>query len=202
MVLTENGNEAVAKPRLLLNLDQQPARGNISSWTMAQKAKKDRAKANAASLKQLHLGTIFINAVFLLFVVFVGRRSLWLYILLSLPGLLAEAVLERTGRPRYDSVTHTLKASGEDLGAPGLMEYLFDVVWVTWICLVLVLLLGDKGWVFFLVVPAYGLYKGAGLLSMARGMMGMGGQPSRPSSDDPREGGMGREVLRRRKVAS
>ncbi len=49
---------------------------------------------------------------------------------------------------------------------------MFDVVWVTWGCLVAVILFGNWGWLLWAVVPAYGAVKGYSLLGMAKGMMG------------------------------
>jgi hypothetical protein len=139
---------------------------------MAQKAKKDRAKANTTTLNNLHIGTLSLNAVFILFNLLIKRRSLLPYLILSIPCFIAEYILETTGRPKYDATTKALKSSGEDLAAEGLTEYMFDVIWVTWASLVSVMLLGNWGWLLFAVVPVYGAYKGYGLLGMARGMMG------------------------------
>jgi len=139
---------------------------------MAQKAKKDRAKANAATLNNLHIGTLVANAVFLLFSLLLRKRSLLAYLLFSIPAFASEFILERSGRPKYDATTKALKSSGEDLAAQGLTEYLFDVVWVTWFSLISVMVFGNWGWLVWAVVPAYGAYKGYGLLGMARGMMG------------------------------
>ncbi|KAI1335099.1 hypothetical protein F5Y15DRAFT_256263 [Xylariaceae sp. FL0016] len=144
---------------------------------MAQKARKDRAKANAAALTNLHIGTLIVNSLFVLFNLLIKKRSMWLYVLLSLPSFLCEYVLESSGRPKYDPSTKALKASGEDLSAPGLTEYMFDVIWVTWASVVLVILFGNWGWVLWAVVPAYGAYKGYGLMGVARGMTGMQNQP-------------------------
>jgi hypothetical protein len=139
---------------------------------MAQKAKKDRAKSNISTLNTLHVGTLSLNALFLLFNLLIKRRSLLAYLVFSIPCFVAQYVLESSGRPKYDSSTKALKSAGEDLAAPGLTEYMFDIIWVTWACLVAVMLAGNWGWTFWVVVPAYGAYKGYGLLGMARGMMG------------------------------
>ncbi|KAM5345448.1 hypothetical protein ACJ41O_011310 [Fusarium nematophilum] len=138
---------------------------------MAQKAKKDRAKSNAAALNNLHIGSLIVNALFLLAHFFFRARSLWLYGLLSAPSLICEYVLEISGRPKYDPSTRVLRTAGEDLSSPGLTEYMFDVIWVTWASAVLVILLGNKGWFLWVVVPAYGLYLGSGLLGMGRQKM-------------------------------
>ncbi|KAI0434119.1 DUF788 domain-containing protein [Xylaria sp. FL1042] len=137
---------------------------------MAQKARKDRAKANAATLKNLHIGALVVNSLFVLFNLLFKRRSLILYVVLSIPSFICEFVLESTGRPKYDPSTNSLKTAREDLSAPGLTEYMFDVVWVTWASVVLVAFFGNWGWLLWSVVPAYGAFKGLGV---ARGMAGM-----------------------------
>lgn len=139
---------------------------------MAQKAKKDRAKANITTLNNLHIGTASLNALFLVFNLLVKRRSLFAWFLFSIPCLVAQFILETSGRPKFDSTTKALKSAGEDLSAPGLTEYLMDIIWVTWCCLIAVITFGNWGWVVFGVIPVYGAYKGYGLLGMARGMMG------------------------------
>lgn len=83
---------------------------------------------------------------------------------------MCEFILERTGRPSY--VNGSLKSAGEDLAAEGLTEYMFDVIWVTWGCLVAVIFFGNWGWLLWAVLPAYGAVKGYSLLGLARGMMG------------------------------
>ncbi|RMJ06841.1 hypothetical protein BHE90_015511 [Fusarium euwallaceae] len=138
---------------------------------MAQKAKKDRAKSNAAALNNLHIGSLVVNVLFLLAHFLFRSRSLWLYGLLSAPSLICEYVLEISGRPKYDPSTRALRSAGEDLSNAGLTEYMFDVIWVTWASAILVILFGNKGWLLWVVVPAYGLYLGSGLLGMGRQKM-------------------------------
>jgi len=139
---------------------------------MAGKAKKDRAKNNTSTLNNLHIGTLTVNGLFLLFNLIFRRRSFLAYIIFSIPCFVAEYILETTGRPKFEANTKTLKSSGEDLAAPGLTEYMFDIIWVTWLSLVCVMIFGNWGWIVWSIVPAYGAYKGYGLLGMARGMMG------------------------------
>ncbi|KAL0930936.1 DUF788 domain-containing protein [Colletotrichum truncatum] len=141
---------------------------------MAHKAKKDRAKSNAAALNNLHIGSAVVNIGFLLFHFLLRSRSLFWFFLLSAPALICEFILENTGRPKYD-VGGSLKASGEDLGAAGLTEYMFDVIWVTWASVFLVILFGNWGWLLWLAVPAYGVYAGAGLLGAGKRMAQMQG---------------------------
>ncbi|CAG8983155.1 hypothetical protein HYALB_00010303 [Hymenoscyphus albidus] len=162
---------------------------------MAQKAKKDRAKANTAALNNLHIGTLIVNAVFMLFNILFRRRSFLAYVILSIPCFIAEFILESTGRPKFDASTKALKSSGEDLAAQGLTEYMFDIIWITWVSLISVILLGNWGWLLWSVVPVYGLYKGYGLLGMARGMMGGGGQQA-PMAEEQQAGAGNRKQRR------
>jgi len=136
---------------------------------MAQKAKKDRARANAAALYNLHVGAAVVNGFFLLFGYLFKSRSLILYLAVSLPSLLCQLTLERSGRPKYDDANN-LKTAGEDLAAQGLTEYMFDVIWVTWAATVLVALFGNKFWLLWAIVPAFGAYKGFNLLGAAKQM--------------------------------
>ncbi|KAL6902972.1 hypothetical protein GGI43DRAFT_400866 [Trichoderma evansii] len=135
---------------------------------MAQKAKKDRAKSNAASLNNLHIGSLVVHVLFLLSHFLFRSRSLLVYGLLSVPSFICEYILETSGRPKYDAATGALKASGEDLAAAGLTEYMFDVIWVTWASLISAILFGKWGWMLYAVVPAYGAYLAYGLLGMGK----------------------------------
>ncbi|KXX73289.1 Meiotically up-regulated gene 69 protein [Madurella mycetomatis] len=141
---------------------------------MAQKARKDRAKSNSAALNNLHIGSLIVNSLFLLSHSVFRTRSLLLWFILSLPSFVCQFALERTGRPRYDPTTKALKSSGEDLGAAGLTEYMFDVIWVTWGAAILVALFGNWAWLLWAVVPAYGVYKGFGMMGAAKQMAQMG----------------------------
>lgn len=146
---------------------------------MAQKAKKDRAKSNAASLNNLHVGSLVVHVLFLLSHFLFRSRSLLVYGLVSVPSFICEYILETSGRPKYDAATGALKSSGEDLAAAGLTEYMFDVIWVTWGSLISAILFGKWGWMLYAVVPAYGAYLAYGLLGMGKNalasMQGGGG---------------------------
>ncbi|KAK0710891.1 hypothetical protein B0H67DRAFT_492743 [Lasiosphaeris hirsuta] len=139
---------------------------------MAQKARKDRAKSNSAALNNLHLGFLVVNGLFLALHFLFRSRSLLTWFILSLPSFFCQFTLEKTGRPSYDAATKALKNSGEDLAAPGLTEYMFDVIWVTWAAAVLVALFGDWAWLFWVIVPAYGAFKAYGMMGAAKQMMG------------------------------
>ncbi|KAL8895682.1 MAG: hypothetical protein Q9207_008065 [Kuettlingeria erythrocarpa] len=147
---------------------------------MAQKAAKQQASRNTSILKRTHLISLSINALFILlrFVFFrtsCTRKTYVLYGLLSAPALAIEFWFERIGRP-VNAPNGELKKAGEDLEAKGLTEYLWDVLYWTWGCLVVVGLFGDMAWVGYLVVPVYSAWLAWTTFgSMKDGMMGMAG---------------------------
>lgn len=111
---------------------------------------------------------------------FTLRTSLSLkrYVLLSAPGLLIEFYLEKLARPSYNP-DGTLRRAGEDLDAQGLTEFMWDIVYWTWINLILVMILGNRAWWLYLVIPAYAIYAAvttaSGLKSSFSGLAGGGG---------------------------
>lgn len=61
---------------------------------------------------------------------------------------------------------------------------MFDCIWITWASVLLVILIGNWGWLLYSVVPAFALYKGAALLQMAKGMAGgLTGMPQASSME-------------------
>lgn len=118
---------------------------------------------------------------------FTFRHSLSLkrYLLLSLPGLAIEFYLDRLAQPSYKP-DGALRRAGEDLEAKGLTEFMWDIVYWTWINLILVIVLGNRAWWLYLVVPGYAIYAAvttaSGLKGMLGGMAGGGGEPAEPAS--------------------
>ncbi|KAK0622882.1 hypothetical protein B0T14DRAFT_535894 [Immersiella caudata] len=145
---------------------------------MAQKARKDRAKSNSTALNNLHIGSLIVNLLFFTLHFVFRSRSLFWWFLISIPSFVCQGFMEWSGRPSYDPQTNALKKSGEDLGAQGLTEYMFDVIWVTWGVTVLVALFGNWAWYLWAIVPVFGIYKVFGMASaakkMASGMSGAG----------------------------
>ncbi|KAL2422047.1 hypothetical protein ABEF95_007190 [Exophiala dermatitidis] len=140
---------------------------------MAQKAAKSLAVRNTARLKQTHLITLAIHIIFL-FLRFTVRHSLSLkrYILLSAPGLAIEFYLERLARPTYNAHDGSLKRAGEDLDAQGLTEFMWDILYWTWINLILVIVFGNRAWWLYLVVPGYAVYAAVTTASGVKAMLG------------------------------
>ncbi|KEF52085.1 uncharacterized protein A1O9_11711 [Exophiala aquamarina CBS 119918] len=152
---------------------------------MAQKAAKTLAVRNTSRLKQTHLITLAIHGIFLL-LRFTLRTSLSLkrYSFLSAPALLIEFYLEKLARPSYNP-DGSLRRAGEDLDAQGLTEFMWDILYWTWINLVLVAILGNRAWWLYLAIPAYAVYAAvttaSGLKSSFAGLAGGGAEPASQS---------------------
>lgn len=147
-----------------------------------QKASKSLARTNLATLKRTHLTTLSLHALFILYRLVFRHGSVTKYILLSLPALVIELYLDKLGRPVYSKAASSSSSAGEllrpgeDLAAAGVTEYLWDVVYVTWIVLGLVGVAGEWAWWIGLIVPLYGAYLAWGLY---RGFAG-GNVPGMP----------------------
>ncbi|PLN81134.1 hypothetical protein BDW42DRAFT_169653 [Aspergillus taichungensis] len=151
---------------------------------MAQKATKSLAARNASRLARTHMITLGLHLVFfLLHWTFNRPRSLKPYFFLAFPTLLIEAYLDRLGRPRHDPADGSLRSPGEDLGAAGLTEYMWDILYWTWGCIGAVCLFGDRAWWLWIVVPLYSVWLAyTTVMGMKSGLAGMGGGGSNEGS--------------------
>lgn len=77
--------------------------------------------------------------------------------MLSAPQLLINFQFERLGRPTYDG-EGAVKRAGEDLEAKGLTEYMWDVTYWTYGCVLLAAVLGDWAWWLWAIIPVYSAY--------------------------------------------
>ncbi|KAK2853266.1 hypothetical protein FQN49_005243 [Arthroderma sp. PD_2] len=144
---------------------------------MAQKASKTLAARNTSLLKRTHITTASLHAILLLLhFIFNRPASLLKYALLTSPTLVIEFYFERLGRPRYDAVNGSLKSPGEDLDAPGLTEYCWDVLYWTWGCMGAACIFGDYGWWLWTIVPLYSIWLAyTTFMGVKKGLPGMGG---------------------------
>ncbi|MCJ1312819.1 hypothetical protein MMC25_006495 [Agyrium rufum] len=149
---------------------------------MAQKAAKQLATRNTALLSRIHLISLAINTLFILYRLLLRSRSTTrttylLYTLTTLPALTIEFWLEKIGRPTYSATTGDLVRSGEDLEAKGLTEYLFDVLYWSWATVVAAGLLGNGAWWMWGVIPVYSAWLAWSTFGgLRQGMAGMAGQ--------------------------
>lgn len=105
--------------------------------------------------------------------------------MLSAPAFYIQWHFEKNSRPRY-APNGDLARAGDDLSQPGVMEYLWDVVYVTWGCLVVVSIFGEKGWWLWVTIPAYAVYAAAGMANKMR--QGFGGGSGLPDEGIEMEG--------------
>ncbi|SMQ49351.1 unnamed protein product [Zymoseptoria tritici ST99CH_1A5] len=142
---------------------------------MAQKAHKTLATKNTATLNRTHLISLGVHGLSLLIRLLLLRRKWTPYLLLSLPALVLEFVLERGSRPVVTE-NGEVKRVGDDLEAKGLTEWMWDIIYWSWGNVLLATLAGDWAWWAMLVVPAYSAWLAYGTYSGMRGMMGGGAQ--------------------------
>ncbi|KAK7536917.1 uncharacterized protein J3D65DRAFT_623784 [Phyllosticta citribraziliensis] len=128
---------------------------------MAQKSLKQLAARNKSTLNRTLFLTIGIHAFFVLTRIFFRpftRSSLIKYILLSTPSWLIQFWFERMARPTHDAQTGELRRAGEDLEAQGMTEWMWDVLYWTYGCLVLVAVAGEAAWWLWAGIPLYSAY--------------------------------------------
>ncbi|CAF9908868.1 MAG: hypothetical protein GOMPHAMPRED_006342 [Gomphillus americanus] len=148
---------------------------------MAQKAAKQQAARNAATLKRMHIASLVAHLAFLFLRLTLRRASTtWtsytVYVLMSIPALSIEFWFQSIGTPTYDS-NGELKRAGEDLEAKGLTEFLVDVFWWTNGVIIGAGLFGDRMWWFLIVAPIYGIYLAVStFMGLRQGLAGMAGQ--------------------------
>ncbi|KAI9734282.1 MAG: hypothetical protein M1834_002386 [Cirrosporium novae-zelandiae] len=145
-----------------------------------QKASKQLAARNIATLSRMHIISLCLNSTFvilrLLFSYLFGSKTSYLtYILLSAPAFLIEFWFEKIGRPKIGDHGEPVK-TGEDLEAKGLTEYLWDVLYWTWGCTGVAALFGNKGWWLWIVIPLYSIWSAyTTYTGMSQGMAGLAG---------------------------
>ncbi|TIA93335.1 hypothetical protein E3P99_00229 [Wallemia hederae] len=116
---------------------------------------------------------------------FLGRKHFSVTALvLTTPGLVCSILLARWGKPVFSDKGQII-SSGEDLsGEGGLIEHMWDIVYITWICLAMTGFFGGLLWWMLIIVPAFALFKVASFvipyLLPAAGRMrdAMSSQPS------------------------
>lgn len=111
----------------------------------ANAAQKRLKQQNTQSLKSLHLAAVIVNALFIIsrFLVFRGSFSY---------GLVFKYVLSAAVSLGLLYQLESIARSGGDLGQSGVIEYMLDVVYLTFGIQILVALVTDKAWWLYLAV--------------------------------------------------
>lgn len=144
-----------------------------SSNEMARQAEKQLANTNAVKIQNMRKAAIAVNVLFILIrlVWYYGttsKKTWFMYIVTNIAATLIQLQLENIGMPRFAEDGQLISA-GEDLGQKGLTEYLFDIVYMTWIVYTLVAVITDYAWLMYLAIPVYATVKAWPLV---RGMLG------------------------------
>ncbi|CAL1701683.1 unnamed protein product [Somion occarium] len=165
---------------------------------MANASAKRVASQNAATIKSLRIGLILVCVLSLLFRFLLRcgtlsprRFSFWIYVFSMVPSVFLSQYLIRIGSPRHDPTTGTLISAGEDLSRPGIIEWCFDVVYITWVCQIGSGAFGQWFWWLYSIIPAYAMYK---LWNSALSPLLLG----RSASADTTEEGDGKQPLSKR----
>jgi SRP-independent targeting protein 2/TMEM208 len=131
--------------------------------------------------------------LFILFQTLLVRPRSWLlYFIFCSPALAIQSYLHVIGWPEY-SHDGFLRRPGQDMDARGLTEYMWDVVYWTWINVPLVLTFGNGAWWLYAVVPAYTIYLAATTVGGLKAMLS-------PPQDDGDATATGAESKRQQKL--
>ncbi|KAF9036074.1 DUF788-domain-containing protein [Hymenopellis radicata] len=158
---------------------------------MANASAKRIAQQNETTVRTLRLG-LFLPTVVSLVLRLLFRWnslssikfSLAIYIAATLPALFLSSYLIKIGTTRRDPTTGTLISYGEDLGQPGVTEWCFDVIYITWACQIGSGAFGDWFWWLYMIIPVYAVFK---LWTSAISPLLLGRSSSAPSADATEE---------------
>lgn len=133
---------------------------------MANASAKRIANQNESTVKTLKLG-MFLPTIISLVLRALFRRSslppskgsLAIYIVTFFPAFFLSNYLVKIGTTRRDPTTGTLISYGEDLHQPGVTEWCFDILYVTWACQIGSGVFGEWFWWLYMVIPLYAVFK-------------------------------------------
>lgn len=104
---------------------------------MANASAKKTAASNERAISNLRQGLLIATILSTLIRIIFRTKSLspaqlsfWIHILSHIPSTLIARYLARIGEPKRAD-TGELISSGEDLNQPGVIEWCFDIVYVT-----------------------------------------------------------------------
>ncbi|KAF7331811.1 DUF788-domain-containing protein [Mycena kentingensis (nom. inval.)] len=151
---------------------------------MANASAKRIASQNEAILKTLRLGMILPGLISLILRVLLRRSpsktSIFLNVATFLPAFFLSNYLIKIGTTRRDPTTGALISYGEDLSQPGVTEWCFDVLYITWTCQIGSGAFGDWFWWIYMIIPLYAVYK---LWTSAISPLILGRGPSAPAEE-------------------
>ncbi|KAF8665682.1 hypothetical protein AX16_000135 [Volvariella volvacea WC 439] len=140
---------------------------------MANAAAKKIANRNESIIKILKYGMILptIISIALRFLfrrssIPPSRGSIAIYLATFFPAFFLSHYLVKLGTPRRDPITNAIISYGEDLSQPGVTEWCFDIVYITWTCQIGSGAFGEWFWWLYMIIPLYAVVKlGSSFLS-------------------------------------
>ncbi|KAI0269203.1 hypothetical protein BC834DRAFT_865274 [Gloeopeniophorella convolvens] len=157
---------------------------------MANASAKKTASQNEAAIKNLLYGHLLSNILSLLVRVLFrwqssrhSKKAIIFYVLSLALSQLLYRYLTKMGTPRRDA-TGNLVSPGDDLNQPGLTEWIFDILYISWFAQVGSALLGEWFWWVYLVIPAFIFYK---LWNSLISPMVLGRSSSSGVEDEPKQ---------------
>ncbi|KAG0343608.1 hypothetical protein BG004_005141 [Podila humilis] len=126
----------------------------------ANSSQKKIAHENGKKLLSLRKGFIWAFYIFYRIVYHFGTFGFKLafgYIFTAALTVFLYTQINAMGQPRYN-IKGELVDAGQDLSQEGLVQYAFDIIYVTWFVHV-TSALWSKMWWFYLSIPAYAGYK-------------------------------------------
>lgn len=123
---------------------------------MAQGATKRQIVENARKLQQLRIAAALVNLLFVLLRLVLryastSKKTFVLYVFSMVVAVMLQLQLEVMGRASYGK-TGNLLSAGEDLLQSGTIEYICDILYLTWIIYILVAFVTDYAWILYLSV--------------------------------------------------
>ncbi|KAJ7937277.1 hypothetical protein B0H13DRAFT_1945154 [Mycena leptocephala] len=170
---------------------------------MANASAKRIANQNESTVKTLKLGMIVPTIISLVLRLLFRRGSLppskgalFLYTVTFFPAFFLSNYLIRIGTTRRDPTTGTLISYGEDLSQPGVTEWCFDILYVTWACQIGSGAFGEWFWWLYMIIPIYAVYKL--WTSVVSPMLGRSSPVTEDSSTDKDTTSKRQEKMRKR----
>ncbi|CAO3567907.1 unnamed protein product [Mortierella alpina] len=129
---------------------------------MANSSQKKIAHENAKTLLALRKGFIWVNAFYIFYRIVYHWSSFGLklafgYLFTAGLTVFLYTQINAMGQPRYNSKGE-LADAGQDLSQEGLVQYAFDIIYVTWFVHV-TSAFWSKMWWTYLAIPAYAGWK-------------------------------------------
>ncbi|GJJ77281.1 hypothetical protein EMPS_09640 [Entomortierella parvispora] len=129
---------------------------------MANSSQKKIAHENGKTLLALRKGFIWVNAFYFFYRIIYHWSSFGFglaisYLLTAGLTIVLYFQINAMGQPRYNSKGELVDA-GQDLTQEGLVQYAFDIIYVTWFVHV-TSAFWSKMWWFYISIPAYAGWK-------------------------------------------